>query len=443
MQVRPTLRCEIPLALALALSAVAGATVAQTLVQPTPQQQVYVPTERVMDEEEAAAAPDEQAPRETGAAQQAEDAPVDERDLGALEATYGPYDHRVGEHLLGLGLAYKAEGNLTGAVEVLKRALQISRVNEGLHNLNQLSILDVLIDTNTALGDWQALNQNYQHLYWVSRRGYGADDPRLQPVAERIGLWHLQAYNLDSEKAAYGHLLDAAALFETAVRIIDVNYGPQDQRLLGPLYGLALSQLHAVAHLQSSADYDTFNSAYRSGITRSNQFDADLQRQEAILRGYRVGKEALARVVAIDDDLKSHAIALAHLGDWYLMFNRSQSAMKTYGEAYQVTQQGGDAQQDNITAYFERPRALPAMRVPPLPGEDEALENASYVVTSFDVSENGRVRNIQIIETNPDGAQALARRTKRSLAATKFRPRFENGKPVATTGVKLRYIYPD
>jgi len=70
-------------------------------------------------------------------------------------------------------------------------------------------------------------------------------------------------------------------------------------------------------------------------------------------------------------------------------------------------------------------------------------ENPAYVLASFDVSPSGRAQNIEIIESSPDADVSHQRQARKSIASTKFRPRYEHGKPVVTTGVSLRYVFTD
>jgi len=86
---------------------------------------------------------------------------------------------------------------------------------------------------------------------------------------------------------------------------------------------------------------------------------------------------------------------------------------------------------------------LPAIRLPNPRRDDLMPEDPPYVLASFDVSPSGKARNIEIIESSPEDNVLYKRRAKRSIANTKFRPRYEDGKPVLTTGVSLRYVFTD
>ena len=68
-------------------------------------------------------------------------------------------------------------------------------------------------------------------------------------------------------------------------------------------------------------------------------------------------------------------------------------------------------------------------------------EGAQQIIVSakYDVSARGRVRNISAQTQREDDAKKVYR-FKRGLAATRFRPRFENGQAVATQTLSREYV---
>ena len=105
--------------------------------------------------------------------------------------------------------------------------------------------------------------------------------------------------------------------------------------------------------------------------------------------------------------------------------------------------QNDGIEQQHIDKLFGQPRTLPAIRLPIEKPEEFIPEDPPYVLASFEVSPSGRPQNIQIIESSNEGDVSYNRKAKRSIAATRFRPRYENGKPVLSTGVSLRYVFTD
>lgn len=365
--------------------------------------------------------------------------------IDALQRTHGVYHDQLSEQLLGLGLVYRNQGQHEQAIEVLKRSLHINRINNGLHNTSQLPILELIIETNTALSDWQALDKNYYYLYWVHLRNYGNEDPRLLPIIDRLGRWHINAYQLQSDELLFRHLLDANALYKNAVAIIETHYGQFDPRLIDPLYAIALTNYQMAAYASNLENSDDIRSSFTGNRHRRRLSEQEIVQQNLLANSYRTGKRAMTRIIDIYESnpqlpSDSHALALIHLGDWHQLFNKRTTAMMNYQQAYAFLSEHQTDTLD-IDKLFARPRTLPAIQLPLPYKNKQDNKNKPSVLVSFNVTKTGRARNIQIIESDPADDASLQRRAKKSVKLTRFRPRLENGKPVETTDVSIRYIY--
>ena len=365
-----------------------------------------------------------------------------------LQATHGAFYDQISEKLIGMGLAYRNLGQNKQAVDAFNRSLHINRINHGLYDASQLPILELIIQTNTTLADWQALDQNYHYLYWVNRRIYGDDSPRLLPVINRLGQWHLQAYSLAVDSLPFNHLLDAEQLFQDAIQIIEKNYGADDPRLITPLYGLTMTNFQISSNATAAAVYDHMRVATLNSGFMDQMLEDERNRQDMISESYRDGKKALLKIVDIyskntDLPVTGHGMALVMLGDWYLLFNRRSAAVETYAEAYSSLQKSG-MQNEEIDRIFGKPHSIPELEpstdLQTQQNNSNDIEDVNYVIAKFDVSKSGWARNIEIVEANPADNVSLRRRAKDRIRATRFRPRLENGQPVATAGVNVKYI---
>lgn len=113
-------------------------------------------------------------------------------EIHRLEVTYGPHHEAIGENLISLSKLYEAQGDKLKKHESLKQALQIHRLNYGLHSKDQLPIIEQLIASNIDLQDWHALDRNYDYLYWIHRRIHGVNAPELLPILNRVLEWKLK-----------------------------------------------------------------------------------------------------------------------------------------------------------------------------------------------------------------------------------------------------------
>ena len=366
--------------------------------------------------------------------------------INDMQKTHGVYAERLDEELTGLGMVYKNLGQFPEALAAFNRALHINRVNHGLHSLDQLAILEQIIATNTALSDWTALDQNYQYLYWINRRSNGATDPHLLAVIDRLARWHLNAYTLATDPQPFNHLMSANALFLDAAAIIETNYGPYDQRLINPLYGITIANYQMAFHAYNSSGFEGFYSSFRNFDDTNSMLEEEMAIQDLISDAYRTGKQAMLRVIDIqthnpDAQAIDHGIAMIQLGDWYLLFNQSNSARQSYAMAYTRLNESG-MQKDEINKLFEQPRSLPSFQMPVASQQVKTKEGSAdnYVLVKFDVSKNGKTSNIEIVEAQPADDESIQRRAKETIRDTRFRPRLEDGQPVATTDINIRYV---
>ena len=362
-----------------------------------------------------------------------------------LELAYGAYHNELSETLMGLGLALYTQGNYAAAAAALQRSLHINRVNQGLHDLSQIPILQMLIRTNKALQDWSSLDQNYNYLYWLNRRTYGEKDPRQLEFIYEMAQWHLEAFQDRLDDAPFQHILTAHSLFRKAVEIIETNRGQNNPELITPLHASVVT-LYEIARYVST-DFENDQPGFTpgsNGRVMAVLTEESYPLYKLVGDSFREGKKILEQVIEIysanpEIPIDGQALAYIYLGDWYLLFNKNDKALDTYQQAYTVVAEKG-AVLDSLEQLLAEPRSLPALSLPTgnHTGQDEGQ---NYIVASFDVSETGRAINVEIIESKPVDDITMRTQAKRDIRASRFRPRFEKGQPVATTDVNLRYVF--
>ena len=394
-----------------------------------------------------------------------------EQQIREREAEHGVYDPATGEYLLSVGLVHQQEGNHSEAVRAFKRALQIKRVNEGLHGAGQVIILEQLLRSNIAAAAWEEVDRNYHQLLWVHKRNYDLGDPRLLPVIDMVGRWKLKAYKEDLlEDSAIKTIGESEKLFSGVIAILQRQYGEHDPRLIDPLYGRALTNYQYAIEV-ANAPQEEFHGAGSPTRTQvicrtiptpnggarricntirvpDPTYYASQSRNQDFAVAQRIATvgRSLKQIVKIhetrpDLPVASHARALAHLADWHLLRGKRMTAYENYKTAYRLLADAGE-HEALISELFGAPRHLPALRLP-LPQVDKKLEEekkTTTVLASFDVSGNGRPKNIRIIESDPENATSARRKAKKTIRARLYRPRFENGEPVATLNNKIRIV---
>lgn len=362
-----------------------------------------------------------------------------------LQSEHGAYHAQLSEAMLSLGLSLSALENHAEAADTFRTALHISRVNHGLHSMEQMPYLELLIQENAALNNQEELYKNYHYLYWLYKRNYGDNDPHLLPVINRVARWHVDHYRATPSISPYTHLRNAQSLYNKGIAIIETHYGKEDPRLIEPLYELALSNYYTAVLADREEEFRMENEFRVS--TRADYYEENAA-VDRILESYYKGKQALERIVQLHDanseiPARSHAIALTYLGDWNMLFERPRSAVDNYSQAYSLLEEN-TSEEEVIRTMFGSPHRLPMVPLPDQrsaqPEESRQRDDVPYAVVAFDVLSNGRPRNIRVIESNPEDDKRIVRTAHRLVAGTKFRPRFEDGKPVNTTDVSMKYI---
>ena len=361
--------------------------------------------------------------------------------IRTMEREHGAFHPDLAEELTGLGLTLQQQGRHQEALEVFNRSLYISRANWGLDDAGQLPILENIIQSNHAINDRDALDQNYQYLYWVNSRLYGSDDIHLLPILERAGNWNLHAAEDEEEQMRRARLQRGLEHFARAVAITANHYGPEDRRMIEPLYNYAYANYRVYSLLISGRERESrLDMAMEN--TRRERYAGTQESTGESCPCYSAGKNAIMHIINInratpDAGTDAVARALIHLGDWDLLFGRRVAAIRQYAEAYALMQE--DAAEE-AALLMGQPRRLPDFQPAALTRVQESAGQLPQVSALLDITRSGRPRNIRIVEANPADDISLQRRAKRIIKATRYRPRFEAGQAVATSDLNDHYV---
>ncbi|MFK8020693.1 MAG: energy transducer TonB [Pseudomonadales bacterium] len=365
------------------------------------------------------------------------------REVELLQAQYGAYNSELAEALQGLGEAQQRLGKHTDAIETLKQSAHITRINEGLFAPAIMPMLNAMVESYAHLGDWEAVDDQHHFMMEINGANYGWNDERMLPILDKLTRWHMFAFFEAVSPEPSHHLHMARSLFSAASRVIELNFGQYDLRLAKQLRGRRIADYYLASIMADEAESQLRLERMQS-IGRDENFRF-AQGTRTISQGYLSGLRSSRHVVDIYENNDSArpeevAEAMAELGDWYLRFNKRQSAIRTYLDAYSLLSENAEtiAIRDRM---FGRPKVLDfATDYSDYLTPAGKKLSTGYVLLELDLTKAGLVSRAQFIEEKP-AQPSMRRRALRELRSRRFRPRFEDGAPVPTAALKYRYRY--
>jgi hypothetical protein len=308
--------------------------------------------------------------------------------------------------LKGLGAAHLASGRPDLARQTFDRAVHISHVNEGPHNLEQVEVLDALTETYLSIGETDDALDVQEHVYILQTRKVEPNSTLMIPALQRQADWmhRMQLYN--RERIAWRKL----------IRVIERNHGKEDLGLVDPLIGLGRSYLF----------FDVMESEFQ-GYAPTGSGETYLK------RALRIAEENE------DSTWQTQEKALLSLADFYILSNRPNRAKRTYGETWNLL----SADEDRLRRRYEELETINVLQQnkPPLYYNSEMMgekkpskDNFEHgtIVVGYMVSAYGAPVNITIIEANPPELADMQRAVAREVRRMVMRPRMVDGTNVAT-----------
>lgn len=352
-----------------------------------------------------------------------------QRALKIVEASEGAFSRSIVPPLLGLGVTYAAVGDHAASAQALRRAVDVSRKLDGLFNVSQLVLVEALISSYVALNQIEDADREQQYALRLAEKAYGKDDPRLIPALERSAGW------LEDT----GYHVAARQTYARALEIVRKSGVSKDLRMVPQLRGIA--RMYRMEYLHGAEPADTKKSAgggqgtgsvYSAGATPS------VGTGSAALSN--AGEEALQLALEVLDahpreGAGLRGATLVDLGDWYMVAGKTRDALRRYKEAWAALTApggGGTAVLDAPAALIYRPPSS-ARRNPTVAAE----EYTEHVVeVEFTVTAEGRAKNVTAVAS--DVAQSTTKAVTAAIKRSRYRPRFVDGAPVVTPGVRHR-----
>jgi tetratricopeptide (TPR) repeat protein len=353
-----------------------------------------------------------------------------QRALKIVETHEGGFSRGVIRPLLGLGVTYAAAGDYEASARSLRRAVDVSRKLDGLFNPEQLELVEPLVASYVELGQYEEAEREQQYAVRLAEARYGKDDPRLIPTLEYNASWLERTGRYIAARQSYARALDIARKAG----------GKQDLRMVTPLRGIArmyrLEYLYGPGYVE--ADEPVANPSGSTGFYGAPTPGSTPT--TTVLN--EAGENALQLALEVLDAHPEEAIAirgdtLVDLGDWYMVAGRTRDATREYRNAWVALSAPGAAG----TAILGAPVQLiyrPPSGARRNPTVDPEEYQEHFVDIELTVTPEGRAADASVVAG--DVTEATGKTVVAAIRRARYRPRFVDGEPVATGGVRHHQV---
>lgn len=324
--------------------------------------------------------------------------------IGDILANSNPYSVELREQYDALGTLLQRAGQHEDAIKAFESAMHIDRVNGGLYTLDQIPVVEKMIASHDALGNWSDVNDLHGYLFYIQQRTYEEGDPRLLAAMEAWADWNVTSYLEEGPRYDVpsnfrsGASLSTGPVEYVAVQQRDGSYAyiPR-QQLMTPfrtssLLDPAFSAMHGVdaervidERLKIARDY--YEQIAEAQEANADQADADaelrvqhklanvafavkqqiagletvssdgsmftnrvIQQQSraplAVTRGYATNRDALIAIAEQrEQDTAVPAVEKAQawisVGDWHVSFDYGARGGEAYRKAWDILAASG------------------------------------------------------------------------------------------------------
>jgi hypothetical protein len=308
--------------------------------------------------------------------------------------------------LKGLGATQLAIGRPDMARASFQRAVHLSHVNDGPHNLDQLDVLESMAEIYLAVGEHKEAVDVQERMYSIQARKLEPHSMDILPALQNQAQWQHRLQLYDRERLTLRRIID----------VIERHHGKNDLRLIPPLNTLGKSYLFI-----TPAEYDM-------------QPDISVASGETYLR--RANRIAEKNP---DSDWQIHEQTLLALGDYYVLSARPNRAARIYKELWVLLSEDEERlgnrrdhlEKVNVLQEIYPPKYYRSEQVDKEFPDEEDFETG-IVSFGFTVSSAGRAINIIHLETQPPEFEDMRNRVRRNLRRLVYRPRVADGTMVNT-----------
>lgn len=315
--------------------------------------------------------------------------------------------------LKGLGASQLASGHPELATETFQRAVHISHVNNGPHNMMQVELLESLAETYLTAGELDESIDLYERIFGLQARDVDMDSEEILPALRNRAHWQHRLELYDKERYTWRRIIN----------ILEDHRGKDDLSLIPPLTGLGQSYLY-IAPPDLAYAHPTSNSTGEIYLKRALRIAEDNP----------------------ESDWRIQSDALLKLGDYYILTDKPSRAERTYREAWEIMS-GDEERLESRRDKLQSMQVLQGIRPPKFYGIEssaaptqrpEGFETGT-IVYRYSLSTRGKPTDIELIELQPAGLEDMDAAVSRELRRLVQRPRMVDGETVSTE--RLTYTH--
>ncbi len=329
--------------------------------------------------------------------------------IDIIEDTSDRLNEALINPLKGLGATQLAIGRPDMARETLQRAVHVSHVNDGPHNLDQIEVLESMAEISMAVGEHKEAVDMQERMFALQSRNIDPDSLDIVPALKQQARWQHRLQLYDRERVSWRRIIN----------VIEDHHGKADLRLIPPLTSLGKSYLYI-----TPVEYDI-------------QPEVSVASGESYLRrARRIAEENPESTWEIQEQ------TMLALGDYYLLSGRANRGSRVYSELWDYLSEDEERMRNrrdhlerlNLLQDIYPPRYYRSEQVEERFPDQDDYETGS-VSYGYIVNTLGRASNIEHIETRPPEFTDMQERVRRNLRHLIYRPRLEDGEVVSTPDV--------
>jgi len=317
--------------------------------------------------------------------------------------------------LKGLGATQLESGRPDLATGTFRRAIHVTHVNEGPHNLDQVELLESAAETFLRMGDVDPAKDAQDTIYALHVREYGLDTVELVPALMQRAAWQHRV----------GLIYDERTTYRRAIRIIESKIERQALELIEPLILLGKSFFYV----------DTSGSQnFQSNRLATGEI--------YFRRAARIAQEHP------DGNWQISAQTTLALGDYYIYQGNVQRAKIVYRAAWDVLSEDESRldvrrrqleevvalKQGSLPKYIDSSDSEPGLQ-----SEDPLLRG--NITLRFEISPRGQPARLELVQAQPAEFEKMLTYAQRELRRRIYRPRFVDGEAVATPDQLLAHQF--